>query len=112
MRREFRLRHTEDFQRMRIEGQPFRNRWMLVSIAPNQLDHNRYGVIVSKHLGKAVTRNLVRRRLRETVRVLHSQLHQGYDVVIIPRPPLVEQPFSVTQRTVSELFQKAGILEG
>jgi ribonuclease P protein component len=112
MRRDIRLRHTEDFQRLRREGHTFPHRLMVLSIAPNTLAHNRYGVIVSKHLGKAVTRNRVRRRVKEAARLIHPQLQQGYDLVIIARAPLVQQPFSVVQRTVYELFQQAGILEG
>ncbi|CAG1772727.1 Ribonuclease P protein component [uncultured bacterium] len=84
---------------------------MVVSIAPNTLAHNRYGFIVSKHLGKAVTRNLIRRRLRAVVRELHPQLKPGYDIVIIARAALVEQPFMVLQRTVVEQFRQSGILE-
>lgn len=112
MRRELKLRHTDDFQRLRREGHSFPHRLMVLSLAPNSLGHNRYGVIVSKHLGKAVTRNQVRRRIREIVRVLDPHLRQGYDVVFIARVPLVKQPFLVFERTVSELFRQAGILEG
>lgn len=111
MQREFRLRQAEDFQRLRREGRSFAHRLMVVSIAPNPLTHNRYGFIVSKQLGKAVTRNLIRRRMREVARELHPQLKPGYDIVIIARSALVKQPFSVLQRTVAELFRQAGILE-
>jgi ribonuclease P protein component len=111
MQREFRLRQADDFQRLRREGRSFAQRLMVVSIAPNTLTHNRYGFIVNKHLGKAVTRNLIRRRMREVVRELHPQLKPGFDIVIIARSALVEQPFSVLQRTVIELFRQAGILE-
>jgi ribonuclease P protein component len=112
MLREFRLRHAADFRRLRHEGRSYPHRLMVMSVAPNTLSRNRYGFIVSKHLGKAVQRNRVRRRMREVVRLLHPQLQPGYDVVMIARLPLVEQPFDVVQRTVSELFRQAGILEG
>lgn len=111
MQRDLRLRQAEDFQRLRREGRTFTDRLMVVSIAPNSLTHNRYGFIVSKHLGKAVTRNLIRRRMKEVVRQLHPQLKPGYDVVIISRSALAEQPFSILQRTVVKLFRQAGILE-
>ncbi len=111
MQRDFRLRQADDFQRLRREGRAVSHRLMVVSIAPNTLAHNRYGFIVSKHLGKAVTRNLIRRRLRAVVRELHPQLKPGYDIVIIARAALVEQPFMVLQRTVVEQFRQSGILE-
>lgn len=112
MQRDLRLRHADDFQRLRREGRSYPHHLMIMSIAPNMLAHNRYGVITSKHLGKAAKRNQVRRRVREAVRLLHPQLKSGYDIVIIARPPLMQQPFDVVQRTVNDFFRQAGLLEG
>ena len=109
---DLRLRHTEDFQRLRREGRSYPNKLLLMSVSPNVLGHNRYGFIVSKQLGKAVRRNRIRRRVREAVRLLHPQLKTGYDIVFIARQSLEGQPFDVVQRTVNELTQQAGLWEG
>jgi len=83
---------------------------MSLSFAPNGLSHNRYGFVTSRHLGKAVVRNRVRRLLREAVRLLHPGFRSGFDMVFIARQPLVGQPFAVVQRIVGELAQRAGLL--
>ena len=75
----------EDFQRLRQVGVTHRHRLMVLSFSHNELMHNRYGFIVGKQLGKAVTRNRIRRRLREVVRALDPQLKPGFDVVLIAR---------------------------
>lgn len=111
MQRHFRLRRSEDFARLRQEGYTVQNRWMLCSMIANGLPHNRYGFVTAKKLGKAVTRNRVRRLLREAVRSLHSQLGIGYDLVIIARQPIVEQPYSAVLRSVGELCRQAGLLK-
>lgn len=112
MQRELRLRRTDDFQRLRREGRSYPHHLIVMSIAPNMLTHNRYGVITSKHIGKAVKRNRVRRRIKEVMRLFHPQLRTGYDIVFIARIPLVEQPLDVVKRTISVLLQQAGVLEG
>jgi ribonuclease P protein component len=111
MQHDLRLRHTHHFQRLRREGRSYPRPLMVMSIAPNMLAHNRYGLITSKHIGKAVKRNRLRRRMREAVRLLHPQLKSGYDIVFVARLPLVKQPFDIVQRTISDLFQQAGLLE-
>jgi ribonuclease P protein component len=83
---------------------------MALSLAPNGLLYNRYGFVTGKSLGKAVTRNRVRRLLRESVRLLHPHLLAGYDIVLIARPPVVGQPFAAVKRIVDQLAQRAGIL--
>jgi ribonuclease P protein component len=45
--------------------------------------------------------------LREVVRALDPQLKPGFDVVLIARQALAEQPFDTIMRTVSELFRRA-----
>ena len=65
---------------------------MLVCYAANRGDERptRVGIIVSKRLGKATTRNRVKRRIREAVRSLYAELPSGYDLVLIARSPATD----------------------
>jgi ribonuclease P protein component len=58
---------------------------------PNQLDHPRIGLSVSRRVGNAVRRNRIRRLLREAFRHMQYDLPRGYDLVIVVRPhePLI-----------------------
>jgi ribonuclease P protein component len=58
---------------------------------PNELGHPRLGMSVSRKVGTAVRRNRIRRRIRESFRLLQHDLPQGYDLVVVVRPhePLI-----------------------
>jgi len=75
---------------------------------PNQLQHNRYGFVTSKRLGKAVVRNRVRRRLREGISRLTTR--PGWDIVISARAPAAQADFHQLKAAVANLFTRAGIL--
>jgi ribonuclease P protein component len=109
MNKRLRLRRTEDFERLRREGRVYRHPYLILSLAPNGLQHNRYGFVTGKKLGKAVMRNQVRRRLREIVRGFHPELAQGYDIVVIARPEAVRQSFAVLQQAIRHTLERAAV---
>jgi ribonuclease P protein component len=65
-------------------GRRVRHSLLMLGILPNGLDETRVGYAIGKRVGNAVTRNRVRRRLREIVRA--TPLAPGYDVVVTARP--------------------------
>ncbi|MAS34622.1 MAG: ribonuclease P protein component [Anaerolineaceae bacterium] len=111
MERRLRLRAPADFERMRRQGRKFQHALFMLSVLPNDLAHNRYGIVTSKRIGKAVVRNRSRRLLREVLRSFHPDLKPGYDVVVIARPAIVGQPFWAVQRIMNELIAQAGLLK-
>ncbi len=111
MKSVLRLRQSADFARVRRNGTLHKHYRIMLNCAENPLSHNRYGFVTSKKVGGAVIRNLVKRRLREATYQIHPHLHQGYDVVIIARPSVVEQPFEELLRILNKLFRQAKLLK-
>jgi len=64
----------------------------------------RIGFTVRKVLGGAVTRNRMKRRLREAVRLQAAQ-PSGVDVVINPKASLLEAGFDELKAEVARAFQ-------
>ncbi|GAA3706422.1 ribonuclease P protein component [Zhihengliuella alba] len=54
----------------------------------------RFGFIVSKAVGNAVARNLVKRRLRAIAAELLREYPDGYDVVVRALPPATDAPWT------------------
>ena len=81
-----RLRRRGDFQRVFARRHRAGDRNLLIYARNNDLPHARLGVMVSRKLGRAVTRNLLKRRIREAFRLNQHDLPQDLDVICLPRP--------------------------
>lgn len=53
---------------------------------PNDVGESRLGLSVGRRVGGAVTRNLIKRRIREAFRLIRPDMPGGYDLVVIVRP--------------------------
>lgn len=79
----------------------------LVMIAvPSQGPTSRIGFIVSKKVGGAVTRNRVRRRLRELFRQLPAR-PAGVDIVVIARHSATRMDFDTLRQAMTYALNKA-----
>lgn len=67
----------------------------------------RVGFAAGRRIGSAVTRNRVRRRLREAVRRLRHHLPDGVDAVWIGRAPAATQPWPELEAAIRELLTSA-----
>lgn len=104
-----RLRRQRDFQALRENGASRAHPLLVMRAMPNSLPHARFGFIVSKRAAPlSVTRNRVRRRLREAVRALRFQ--DGWDVLLIARQSTAEAPFDALQGATASLARRLRLL--
>lgn len=76
---------------------------------PNGLEHNRFGITVSKKIGNAVKRNKVRRRIYEAFRQYEPSLKSGFDIVIVAKASAVEADFERYYRVIGGMLKKANL---
>lgn len=82
---EARIRKTREFDNVFKNGCKFVEKNVVVYYHPNSEPLSRLGVIVPKRVGNAVTRNKVKRQVREIFRINRDNLSAGVDIVVIAR---------------------------
>ena len=87
------LKLNSDFRRVYPRGKSAVSPRVVLYCRRNRQPENRVGFTVSKKLGNAVTRNRVRRRLREIVRLNAGQMKQGYDLIVVARTRAVDAEY-------------------
>ena len=103
--RSHRLGRNRDFQavfdlRHRRESGP-----LLVYGRPNELEHPRLGLSVSRKVGGAVRRVAVKRQLREAFRSLLPEHRNEFDFIIVVRPHRLMK-FAEYQRHLETAMRK------
>ena len=75
---------------------------------PNELEHARLGISISRRVGTAPVRNRIKRLLREAFRLHPHNVPRGYDLVIVVRPHL-PMDLADYQSLMGELIFKSHI---
>ena len=79
------LKKNYEFRRLYNKGKTAVTPYVVVYCMKNSRGTRRVGYTVSTKLGKAVTRNRVRRRLREIYRLNSDRLISGVDLIVVAR---------------------------
>lgn len=112
MIRERRLKHSDDFARVRREGGSWTHRFLVLGAAPNGQGLSRFGLIASRRLGTAVRRNRAKRLLREAIHRNMECIAEGWDCVLIARTPTSTASLAEVESAVVELLQRASLWLG
>jgi ribonuclease P protein component len=80
-----RLTRSADYERVFEAKQVFIDRELIVHAAPNGGRPTRLGMAISRKVGRAVRRNLIKRLMREAFRLNQHRFPDGLDLVVVPR---------------------------
>lgn len=107
MHKENRLQKNEHFRKVFKWGKSVANRQLvLYYYRSRDVSHFRLGISVSKKIGHAVTRNRIKRLLKEVARHQQDHISSGYDFVIIARKPAAEMSYDDFTSSFIHLLKK------
>lgn len=112
MKKELRVKKNKDFQEAFKKGRSFANRQFVVYVLQKEGQTKfRIGLSVSKKLGNAVTRNQIKRYIRQAVFELKDSMQQDLDYVIIARKPLVDMGFFELKKSLTHVLKVGKVLQ-
>ena len=109
MEKTYRIKRNSDFQAIYKNGKSVANRQFVVYTYKNRdLKHFRLGISVSKKLGNAVTRNRIKRAIRENFKV-HKQNIIAKDIIVIARQPAKDMNTLEIQSSLEHVLKIAKV---
>ncbi len=82
---------------------------LVLFICKNRTMYNRYGFTTAKKMKKAVTRNKIRRRLKDIVRKYNSNCKKGYDIIIMARLNSKDASYKNLEKSYKKLLKKKNL---
>ena len=104
-----RLRKDSDFKNIYRKGKSLATKTLVFYFIKNDLGYTRVGYSISKKVGKAVTRNRIRRLIKENLKDI-PDLKDGYDIIFIGRIPSSDSDYKEIGKSIRYLFRKSGVL--
>ncbi len=100
-----------EFARVKGQGTTERGRFLVLGALKLKEEKSfRAGFVTPKHIGIAVVRNRVRRRLRDIVRTAQPRLGAGLWLVVVARPYAANASYDQLKDEWLRLAERASIL--
>lgn len=106
------LKKNREFKKVYENGRSYATRNLVIYLLNYEKGKkNRYGLSVSKKIGNAVTRNKLKRRLREIIRDCEKEYEfKGYDIIFIARKAVVNLNYHQLKKDVKKLYKKMDLI--
>jgi len=107
LKKAYRVKKNSEFQDILRTGKSFANRELVIYYKKSfNQDHFRIGISVGKKIGNAVTRNRIKRLIREAFIQLKNDIIPNVDIIIIARKPTEFMDGNQMKRSLVHLLKK------
>ncbi|MBD5560984.1 MAG: ribonuclease P protein component [Clostridia bacterium] len=104
------LKRNKEFNYVYKRGKAVARRDFTLVYVKSRYGGLRTGFAVSRKVGNSVTRNRVRRRLKEALRMLLPEVRGSYSAIFVARPQIAEAEFADLVSQMRTALRKAGIM--
>ena len=108
----FFLKKKHEYDGVKATGSVVRNPFFtfVYSQVPRE-ECPRVGVVVGRRVGKAVTRNKLKRITRELVRASHSNMALGHHCIAYPKVKILRSRFQDVEKAWTQTLRQIGMIQ-
>lgn len=111
LKKAYRIKKNKEFQTIFKTGKSFANRELVIYYRKKiGQKHIRVGISVGKKLGNAVTRNRIKRYIRESFNELEDKIKPEYDMIVIARNQAVHLSFHRMCKSLEHVLRNERLL--
>lgn len=107
-----RIRKKSEYGTVFSDSRKVADRYFVCYLATQEQQGTKMGLAVSRKVGKAVTRNRVKRYLREFYRTHRSLLSPPCHFVVVARPEAAGLDYATCVQTMKRLLHRGGVMDG
>lgn len=104
----YKIRKGWEYRFIYRNGRRKSSRFFVLYYIKTNLGYSRFGISASKKLGGAVTRNRIKRLLREVIRLRDDVKDMSMDIVIVARDGMLDIDFQETNKAFGSLIKYVG----
>ena len=113
MKKQYRVKKSNEIEQIIKEKKFASNPYYTVYKKKNtETSHFRYAISVGKKIGKAITRNRVKRQIRAILNDLNIDLDNSVDVFIIVKVKILDINYHEMFKQLEYLFKKQKLIKG
>lgn len=112
MNKRQRIKKNEEFQQVFKKGKSVANRQFVVyTYQKKEQSQFRIGLSVSKKVGNAVTRNRIKRYIRQAFLEMKEELRNDMDYIIIARQEAATLDFHESKKSLQHVLRLARVIK-
>ena len=111
MKREDSLKRKKEFRYTYRTGKATQHKYFSCIVARRKAGPSRIGISVNKKQGNSVTRNRIKRRLREAVTPFIPHIKEGYNIIFVARRGIPEAEFIKLTEMVRDALNQSKLLD-